>query len=406
VHLNFPLRDPLVPEGLLGEEPGGGGREGGTPWVSVERPAAAARTPSTHRFQRTVFVVGTAGLGREAAERLAAFTERARVPVFADPMSGARRGGAAIAHYDLLLRDPELVAELKPQAICRIGELPTSKPLRAWLAGLGPKVPQVAFAEDDAWPDPDASVMDRTVTPLRDLLARVEQDEVVPDDSDWLDRWRAADAAAAAAVAAVVRREPLSEPAAAAALGRRLPAEATLYVASSMPVRDVEEFFPVRPDPPRVLANRGANGIDGTVSSAFGAAAVAAAGAGPTVLLIGDVALAYDIGGLLSARRLGLALTIVLLNNDGGGIFHFLPVAGEQDVFEQHVATPHGLDFAHAAALYGCDYERVADLDGFESAVERALGTGMTSIIEVRTDRAENLGLHRAVADAVLAALR
>ena len=107
-----------------------------------------------------------------------------------------------------------------------------------------------------------------------------------------------------------------------------------------------------------MLSNRGANGIDGTVSSAFGAAA---AGDGPVVLLIGDVALAHDIGGLLAASRLRLPLTIVLLNNDGGGIFHFLPVAGETDAFEEHVATPHGLDFARAAALYGCEYRRPDD---------------------------------------------
>src|ERR1700735_1579294 len=99
-----------------------------------------------------------------------------------------------------------------------------------------------------------------------------------------------------------------------------------------MPVRDIESFWPVRADPPRVLCNRGANGIDGTVSSAFG---VAAAGQQPTVLLIGDVALAHDIGGLLAAPRLELRLTIVLLNNDGGGIFHFLPVATQLDAFDQ-----------------------------------------------------------------------
>ncbi len=131
----------------------------------------------------------------------------------------------------------------------------------------------------------------------------------------------------------------------AAELGVRLPPDATLVVASSMPVRDVESFFPAREQPPRVLANRGANGIDGTVSTAFGVAATGVR----TVLLIGDVALAHDIGGLLAARRLGLDLTIVLLNNDGGGIFHFLPVAGEGADFEEHVATPHGLDFARAA---------------------------------------------------------
>ncbi len=103
-----------------------------------------------------------------------------------------------------------------------------------------------------------------------------------------------------------------------------LPEEATLFVASSMPIRDIETFWPVRPDPPRVLCNRGANGIDGTVSSAFG---VAAASRDPVVLLIGDVALAYDISSLLAARRLDLKSTIVLLNNEGGGIFDFLPVA-------------------------------------------------------------------------------
>jgi 2-succinyl-5-enolpyruvyl-6-hydroxy-3-cyclohexene-1-carboxylate synthase len=146
-----------------------------------------------------------------------------------------------------------------------------------------------------------------------------------------------------------------------------------------------------------VLANRGANGIDGTVSSAFGAAA---AGDGPVVLLTGDVALAHDIGGLLAARRHELQLTIVLLNNDGGGIFHFLPVATQTDAFEEHVATPHGLDFAHAAALYGCAYERPTDPQGLRAAVDRSLRGG-TTIIEVRTDREQNLALHRRIAHAV-----
>ena len=193
-------------------------------------------------------------------------------------------------------------------------------------------------------------------------------------DPAWLASWRDADARAAGAIDGVLGDE-LSEPRVARELGARLPAAATLFVASSMPVRDVEAYVGVRDDAPRVLCNRGANGIDGTVSSAFGAAAVSA---GPVVLLIGDVALAYDVGGLLAARRLGLALTIVLVNNDGGGIFEFLPIAGERDVFEEHVATPHGLDFAHAAALYGCAHERVrtvAELrDGARRARWRAAG--------------------------------
>jgi 2-succinyl-5-enolpyruvyl-6-hydroxy-3-cyclohexene-1-carboxylate synthase len=169
-----------------------------------------------------------------------------------------------------------------------------------------------------------------------------------------------------------------------------------------MPVRDAESFLPARDDGPSVLANRGANGIDGTVSCAFGAAAGSDK---PVVLLIGDVALAHDIGGLLANLRLGLVLTIVLLNNDGGGIFHFLPVAREKDAFEEHVATPHGLDFAQAAALYGCDYERPEDLAALRDAIQRSLGNDATMIIEVRTEREANLALHRRLAQAVAAAI-
>ena len=185
----------------------------------------------------------------------------------------------------------------------------------------------------------------------------------------------------------------------AAELGVRLPPDATLVVASSMPVRDVESFFPAREQPPRVLANRGANGIDGTVSTAFGVAATGVR----TVLLIGDVALAHDIGGLLAARRLGLDLTIVLLNNDGGGIFHFLPVAGEGADFEEHVATPHGLDFARAASLYGLAHERVITPESFRAALDSASGA---TIIEIRTDRAENRELHQRLAQAVVQSVR
>jgi 2-succinyl-5-enolpyruvyl-6-hydroxy-3-cyclohexene-1-carboxylate synthase len=170
-----------------------------------------------------------------------------------------------------------------------------------------------------------------------------------------------------------------------------------------MPVRDVETFFPARPDPPRVLSNRGANGIDGTISTAFGAADGAA---GPTVLLVGDVAFAYDVGGLLAARRTEAPLTIVLLNNDGGGIFEFLPVAGERDAFEDHVATPHGLDFAHAAALYGCAHVRVDTPEAFREAVRSGMATQGTTIVEVRTNRGENVALHRRVWDAVSARAR
>ena len=177
-----------------------------------------------------------------------------------------------------------------------------------------------------------------------------------------------------------------------------LPHDATLFVASSMPVRDVETFMAARADPPRVLAHRGANGIDGTVSAAFGAAA---AGDGPVALLIGDVALAHDLGGLLAATRLGIALTIVLVDNGGGGIFEFLPVAGATDAFEEHVATPTGLDPERIAALFGLAYSAPADTAAFAAAVTAALASDGTTLVHVRTDRKDNVAEHRAVWEAV-----
>ncbi len=397
VHLNFPLREPLVLDQPLPDDTTGRDRE--RPYVEFDRPPQSAPAGGSHPFGRVVIVAGRQERDPEAAVQLAEFAARAGIPLLADPLSGARSGPAAIAHYDLLLRDRRFADSHRPQFVLRVGDLPTSKPLRAWLAGLD--AAQIAIDPDDSWQDPDSVVGLRVSAPARALLAGMSGSEVVSAAPDWLPSWRAADTCAADAITAGLG-DQLSEPFVAARLVESLPADATLFVASSMPIRDVEEFAPARADPPRVLSNRGANGIDGTVSSAFGAAA---AGDGPVVLLIGDVALAHDIGGLLAARRLGPALTIVLLNNDGGGIFHFLAVAGETDAFEEHVATPHGLEFEHAATLYGCGYERVTTPAQLSAAVEGSLASNTTTIIEVRTDRRENLALHRRVSDLVLEAL-
>jgi 2-succinyl-5-enolpyruvyl-6-hydroxy-3-cyclohexene-1-carboxylate synthase len=406
VHLNIPLREPLVLEAPLPDgEPGGGGRHDGSPWVSIDRATRMVATPRRHEFlDGTVFVAGTLGTdaGPELGRRLAAFADRAQVPLLADPLSNARRGPAAIAHYDVILRDPGVAEALAPAVVCRIGELPTSKPLRAWLAGLDGAV-QVAFGAEGGWSDPDGRLFQREVGPLRELLERIEQDEVVPADPSYLERWRAADAALVRAAHGPFASSGLSEPAVARELGAALAPDATLVVASSMPVRDIETWFPIREDPPRLLANRGANGIDGTVSTAFGIAACSRGA--PVVLLIGDVALAHDAGGLLAARRTGLKLTIVLLNNDGGGIFHFLPVAGESDAFEQHIATPTGMQFERLAGAYGCVYEAVQDLEQLRDAVARSLAAGPTTIIEVRTGRVANRELHRTLEAAAVTAL-
>jgi 2-succinyl-5-enolpyruvyl-6-hydroxy-3-cyclohexene-1-carboxylate synthase len=404
VHLNFALREPLVlGEALPDEEPGGGGRPDGRPWVRRPRVVPAGDDGTLRdalaAARRGVVVAGRSERGDAAA--IAAFAEAAGFALLADPLSGARRGGAAIAHYDALLRDAEFAADHAPDLVIRTGDLPTSKPLRQWLARLD-GARQIAFDPEGAWQDPDAAVGDRLALDPAAALAAARPTEPIAD-AGWLERWRAADAAAADAIAATLGGEALSEPGIAALLAD-LPATATVLTASSMPVRDLETFWPVREEPPRVLAHRGANGIDGTVAAAFGAAA---AGTGPVVLHLGDVALAHDVGALLCAPRLGLPLTLVLVDNGGGGIFDFLPVATQTDAFEEHVATPTGLDFERAAALFDLRYEAPGALPELRAALDRAvIERGTTTLLHVRTDRAANVALHRAVWAAVAEAVR
>jgi 2-succinyl-5-enolpyruvyl-6-hydroxy-3-cyclohexene-1-carboxylate synthase len=412
VHLNIALREPLVLDAPLPDaEPGGGGRDGGRPWVTRPRthaaPAASVVEGLAAELEarpRAVLVAGRAERDPRLGSALAALAEQLQLPLLADPLSGARRGPAAIAHYDALLRDGEWAAEHAPELVIRTGDLPTSKPLRRWLHGLDGAL-QISLDAEGAWQDPAGAVATILGGDPRATLEALGRHVKRRRDSAWLDRWHRADHAAATAIAHVLGAAGLSEPRVAAELGARLPEASTLVVASSMPVRDVETFCPARQAPPRVLANRGANGIDGTVSTAFG---VAAAARGPVVLLIGDVALAHDVGGLLAATRPGVKLTIVLIDNDGGGIFDFLPVSGTdpREHYVEHVATPHGLDFAHAAALYGCGFERARDIEGFRGALERAMAAERTAIVHVRTDRPANVALHREVWDAVARSIR
>jgi 2-succinyl-5-enolpyruvyl-6-hydroxy-3-cyclohexene-1-carboxylate synthase len=395
VHLNFPLREPLILSEPLPDEDSSG-RPGRRPYVTRELPAPTAASLGSKLPARGVVVAGRYERDPAFGEAVARFAESVGYPLLADPLSGARRGPASIPRYDLLLRGPRFAAGRVPELIIRVGDLPTSKPLRAWLASL-PDTPQVAIDPEGAWQDP-AAVLGTSLAadPVATLRAATPD---APIDPNWLAAWRAPDDTATLAIDQLLGAGSLSEPSVAHDLGNWLPADGTVFVAASMPIRDVELFFTNHELAPRVVSNRGANGIDGTVSSAYGVAAVSD---GPVVALIGDVALAHDIGGLLAGRRLGLDLTIVLLNNDGGGIFHFLPVSGESDAFEEHVATPHGLDFAHAARLYGCGFERPTDRESLKAAIARSIGDGGTTIIEVVTDRAENLALHRQIAATVI----
>lgn len=388
VHLNWALREPLIPPAGLPDDPLPG-RPDGAPWVACPAGAGAWEPPALADGARGVIVAG-----RDAGPAAADAGERLGWPVLADPLSGARRGPAAVAHYDALLRDDGFAQAHRPDVVVRLGDLPTSKPLRQWLAALD--APQHAVWETAAWPDPAG----RLASAARAPVAGAARLSARAAPAGWLEGWRAADDAAAEAIAATLG-DALTEPRVAAEVAARVPAGGRLCVASSMPIRDVETFA-ARGHAP-VLASRGANGIDGTLATAFG---VAAGHDGPVAVLLGDVAFAYDLSALACAKRHGQALAIVVLNNDGGGIFEFLPLAGiDRATFEEHVATPPGLDIAHAAALYACDHVIPTDASGFQAALDAALAADRTTIIEVRTERAANVALHREVWAAVSTAI-
>jgi 2-succinyl-5-enolpyruvyl-6-hydroxy-3-cyclohexene-1-carboxylate synthase len=268
----------------------------------------------------------------------------------------------------------------------RIGDTPTSKPLRAWLG----RAPQLLVDPHAGWDEPTRSaetIVQAAPGPLCDALARRLEEAGVRPVQDWLAGWREADDLVPPALDAAP--DPF-EPKALLAVAEAAPDGATIWVASSMPIRDAETFLPRSEKSLRVLANRGANGIDGTVASAAGASIAARE---RVFLVTGELALLHDVGGLLAAARLGAELTIVCLNNGGGGIFDFLPVAAAADpeLYERHIATPAGVDLEALAAVAGMRHTLASTAGEVRAAVK------LPGIVELRTDRQENVKLHRAV---------
>jgi 2-succinyl-5-enolpyruvyl-6-hydroxy-3-cyclohexene-1-carboxylate synthase len=381
VHLNFPLREPLAPRPEELPPADWAGREDGRPWTEVREHSSAPHADDVHALAarlagtpRGAIVCGpTVERVAEPAARLAA---EAGWPLLAEPTSGVRCGdhdrSHVVAHYDVLLRVERFAREHVPELVLRVGDTPTSKPLRQWLEA----VPQVVIDPHGAWHEPTRRaelVLQAAAAPTLDALSSALEMRAADPQPGWLGSWRRADALVPPAVAA--SPDPF-EPKVLADLEPALPDDALVWVSSSMPIRDVEACFPQSPKPLRFLANRGANGIDGVVSSALGAAL---ASGQPTWLLTGELALQHDVGGLLAAGQAGVELQIVCLNNGGGAIFDFLPVAEHADprLYEEHIATPSGVDL-------------------------RELAPGVT---EIRTDRRTNVALHRELVERVAAGL-
>ena len=403
VHLDVPLRKPLepnadesdLPEGVPdGSVPEGfdtssrsatTGREG--PFVSTSRGrgrlSAADRRGIAEAIEAAdsgLIVCGPADRPTPGHEALVALSRASGFPVLADPLSGHRFGphtdeATVCGGYDGYAS----AIGTTPDVVVRFGASPTSKPLRNYLREAGSR----QFLVDPAggWREATFTASDLVIADgtrlANDLAADLDR-----RPGPYAARLRALEAEYWDAVGSV---EP-AEGGVLADVTRLAPDPATLFVSNSMPVRDLDRFGQPRAADLTVLGNRGASGIDGIVSSALGA------GYGtddPLVLVTGDLAQYHDMNGLLAVERAGVDGTIVCLNNDGGGIFHLLPIE-DHESFEEWFRTPHGLDFRHSAALYGLEFARTDDRERFRELYTDSLGSEGTQLIEVETDSASN----------------
>ena len=409
VHLNVPLTEPLAPD----PDPGAvtarraialEGR-GQRPLTEVSETLGEPAPETVSAFaglltgcERGVILAGRNRLG-DLAEPAVALARACGYPVLAEPTSGLRCGGhdleQVVAPYDLLFRD--LPEELAPELVVRVGDMVTSKAVRTWLSEHDAR--QLVIDPDGAWNEPTATAELISRANPGSLFRSFAEQLEPRGDRAWLETWLAASRAADLEVDTFFTElgDELFEPRVHRDLSALLPPQSTVYVASSMPVRDLEAFLPATARPLRFLANRGANGIDGLVSSGLGAAA---ASGERTFVVTGDVGLYHDMNGLLAASRLGVEATIVVMNNGGGGIFDFLPIARHRDGYEELFGTPTGLDLAKVAGLYGLRFTRVASYADLPGAL------GAPGLVEVPLDRERNVQLHRELVERVSATVR
>lgn len=410
VHLNLPWREPLAPLAVEGAVTATDplalhGRDG--------RPLTAVTSidlePSPFLLDEMAGHIGDAisgviiagrQLDPELREPLAHLARASGFPILAEPTSQLRCGpherSYIVATYDLLLRDEHFARSVVPDLVLRFGEMPTSKPLRSWLSASG--ADQIVIDPYGGWNEPTnraAAILRADPTELASGWATRLEKEERPAPQRWLD----AEQAAYETLQSVLTGDEVSEPSLHAALGRAHRDGDLVYTASSMPIRDQEAFLPSIDTDVTFLCNRGANGIDGLLSSGIGAAH---ASGRPTTIVTGDLGLLHDVGGLAALRGVTAPVRIVVINNDGGGIFGFLPQAKALDgeEFEVLLGTPRGIAPGKAAQLFDLPHRALARLAELPAALEA--GTGL---IEISTDRDANNRLHESLSAAVIRAL-
>jgi 2-succinyl-5-enolpyruvyl-6-hydroxy-3-cyclohexene-1-carboxylate synthase len=404
VQINLPFREPLVG---VADAALPSGRAGGEPWVTA--PALTGGWPEALDVadlydRRGVIVAGNPCGDPDDVARVAAALDW---PVVADPPSaawGSPDVPVSVAHLDAILRSDVARTALRPEVVLRLGRPPSSRVVDEWLSGCGA---DEIVVSGGGWTDPGAKASLVVQASPGDFMAALA-DEVLPSDgvAGWSSAWAAAARAAAEALTATLAGlgGGPTEPGVARDVVAALPSGSGLVISSSMPIRDVERYAVPRPDL-RVFSNRGANGIDGVVSTAVGVALDGRGG--PVALLIGDIAFLHDSNGLLGAADRDVDLVCVVVDNDGGGIFSFLPQARHLEAarFESLFGTPHGLDLVALASAYGADARTVGVGDDLAAEVAKSASAGGVHVLVVPTDRAANVEVHRALDDAAAAAV-
>ena len=402
VHLNAPFREPLAPTPVASPVP----LENLDAIMAMpakrfipplQEPRPEALDALRRRLEvtpRGVIVCGPRDLDEGLRGAVIALGRGLAYPVLAEATSQVRfgaNGAEVLTHYDLFLRHGAFAAAHRPQIVLRFGGPLISKVLQAWLDESGGEI--VSFVDEGSPIDPAhsaATFIEGSPVAACDRLSIAR----VKNGFEWPRSFQAAEKRVRAALEdAFATDQALTEPRACREVIAAAPPGGTLFVSSSMPIRDVDAFGSASTIPIRMLANRGTNGIDGTLSTALG---VAASSSRPTLLLTGDLALIHDLGGLLTAARHKLSLTIVVINNNGGGIFSFLPIAGFREHFEALFATPHDLQLSRLAELFGARYCAPTTASELRALLKTCIEGGL-HLLEVRTNREDNQAQHRAL---------
>ena len=408
VHVNLMFREPFL-SGPEDEEV----LSGPSSWERSDQPYTryAATKPAVdeieiHRLWETLrpvkrgLVVAGRLASRKQGEAVLRLAGALGWPILPDIGSQARLGAdSLVAHYDALLAGDSFARTHAPEAVVHVGGRALSKRLEQFLASSRPD-PYIVVRENPFRLDPAHRVSHSVEANVLDFcaaLARAAIEDPPAMDPSWTVGWREASEEVGRYLDGNLSGEP-NEPLVARVLSRNIPPDHGLVVASSMPVRDLDTYAAADGAPVPVAANRGASGIDGTVATAAGFAR----GFGrPVTLLIGDLALLHDLNSLAMLRD--VQVIVVVLNNDGGGIFSFLPVARHGEFFESYFGTPQDVGFGPAAKMFGLGYEHPVTTEEFVEAYGSACARDSSTLIEVETDRGENMALHRRVLEEVAA---